>query len=167
MWFGAGWYPRAVVSANTADGRAATSRSSANSSHIPPAALLMGTRQPLIPQPLPAYAWSEMPSITRPKAGIVGLTARRRRVTSIAPGAPGREAPRMLRNPIIVCLALAAIFVVAAGESPGKCEDEGRTSRLQPSIRGRGKGCVREHREDLHDARRTGKTSHVESAWGH
>jgi len=55
-----------------------------------------------------------MPSITRPKAGIVGLTARRRRVTSIAPGAPGREAPRMLRNPIIVCLALAAIFVVAA-----------------------------------------------------
>jgi hypothetical protein len=43
----------------------------------------------------------------------VGLTARRRRATPIALGVFGRDASAMLRNPVIVCLTLAAIVVVA------------------------------------------------------
>jgi hypothetical protein len=43
----------------------------------------------------------------------VGLTARRRRATPIAREVSGRDAPAMLRNPVIVCLTLAAIVVVA------------------------------------------------------
>ena len=44
----------------------------------------------------------------------MGLTARTRRATSIASATLGRDPAGMLRNPIIVCLALAAIVVVAA-----------------------------------------------------
>jgi hypothetical protein len=43
----------------------------------------------------------------------VGLTARIRRATPIAAAPLGRDPLGMLRNPIIVCLALAAIVVVA------------------------------------------------------
>jgi len=44
----------------------------------------------------------------------VGLTARTRRATPIARAGLGRDPAGMLRNPIIVCLALVAIVVVAA-----------------------------------------------------
>jgi hypothetical protein len=44
----------------------------------------------------------------------VGLTARGRRVTSIAHAPVGGDPGGMLRNPIIVCLTLAAIVVLAA-----------------------------------------------------
>jgi hypothetical protein len=44
----------------------------------------------------------------------VGLTARIRRATPIARAPHGRDPAGMLRNPIIVCLALAAIVVLAA-----------------------------------------------------
>lgn len=43
----------------------------------------------------------------------MGLSARSRRATPIAAEAPGGDPAAMLRNPIMVCLALAAIFVVA------------------------------------------------------
>jgi hypothetical protein len=43
----------------------------------------------------------------------VGLTPRSRRATPIAAAPLGRHALRMLKNPVIVCLALAAIVVVA------------------------------------------------------
>jgi len=44
---------------------------------------------------------------------FVGLTARLRRATSRAQAASGGDALAMLRNPVIVCLTLAAIVVVA------------------------------------------------------
>jgi hypothetical protein len=44
----------------------------------------------------------------------VGLTARIRRATPIAPTPLRRDPAGMLRNPVIVCLALAAIVVLAA-----------------------------------------------------
>ena len=44
----------------------------------------------------------------------MGLTAHTRRATPIARGPRGGDPPRMLRNPIMVCLTLAAIVVVAA-----------------------------------------------------
>ncbi len=43
----------------------------------------------------------------------MGLTARPRRATPIAGAARGRDPPAMLRNPVIVCITLAAIVVVA------------------------------------------------------
>src|SRR5439155_19631648 len=92
-----------------ADGRAASS----TSSHIPPAALRMGT-QPLIPQPLPAYRRFEMASICPMRSPTVGLTAHTRRATPLARARFGRDPFGMLKNPIIVCLALAAIVVLAA-----------------------------------------------------
>jgi multisubunit Na+/H+ antiporter MnhC subunit len=45
---------------------------------------------------------------------IVGLTALARRVTPIAQEELGGDHGPMLRNPIIVCLTLAAIVVLAA-----------------------------------------------------
>jgi len=44
----------------------------------------------------------------------VGLSAPSRRATPIAAEALGGDPAAMLRNPVMVCLALAAIFIVAA-----------------------------------------------------
>lgn len=44
----------------------------------------------------------------------MGLSARSRRATPIAAEALGGDPAAMLRNPVMVCLALAAIFIVAA-----------------------------------------------------
>lgn len=44
----------------------------------------------------------------------MGLTPAGRRATSLVPKTPTRDAAAMLRNPVIVCLTLAAIVVVAA-----------------------------------------------------
>jgi hypothetical protein len=46
-------------------------------------------------------------------AQIVGLSARGPRATTTAAGAQADDAPGMLRNPIIICLTLAAIVAVA------------------------------------------------------
>ena len=45
---------------------------------------------------------------------MVGLTAPYRRVSSIARTGRRGDAHAMLRNPVIVCLTLAAIVVLAA-----------------------------------------------------
>ena len=55
-----------------------------------------------------------MASIRPTSTRTGGLTARTRRATPIAAARLGRDPVRMLRNPIIVCLALAAIVVLAA-----------------------------------------------------
>ena len=44
----------------------------------------------------------------------MGLTAPVSRATSLTPAPAGGHAPAMLRNPLLVCLTLAAIVVVAA-----------------------------------------------------
>jgi hypothetical protein len=55
-----------------------------------------------------------MTSICRTSGRIVRLTAVCRRVSSIAGTAAGGDAQGMLRNPVIVCITLAALVVLAA-----------------------------------------------------
>ena len=54
-----------------------------------------------------------MASIRPLKDAKRGLTPRSRRATPIAAASLGRDPLRMLKNPVIVCLALAAIVAVA------------------------------------------------------